>query len=82
MDIEVQLKKFIIKSFLGQKENKEISEDDSLLDSGLIDSSGVFELVGFIEKEFKIEISDGEITPDNFETISQLIAFINTKRQS
>ena len=44
-----------------------------------IDSAGIFELVGFMEKQYNIKISDDEISPNNFETINKLTAFINMK---
>lgn len=58
-----------------------ITTDTPLLDSGLIDSTGIIELVTFLESEFGIKVADEEIVPENFETISRIMAFIATKRR-
>ena len=79
MDIEKDLWDFIEKNFSNRQDETKLSKDYPLLDSGLIDSTGIFELVGFMEKQYNIKISNEEITPDNFETISKLAAFINMK---
>ncbi len=80
MDIEGTIKEFIEKRFLYSKDEKGISSDDSLLDSGLIDSTGIFELVSFIEEKFGVEVLDSEITPDNFDTMGKIVAFVKTKQ--
>ena len=57
-----------------------IIEDDSpLLDSGIIDSLGVLDLVSFIEKEFKITIADEDLMAENFESIASMAAFVQIK---
>ena len=79
MDAQTTIKEFIQKEFLARRDAKEVSGEDSLLDSGLIDSTGIFEIVGFLETQFKIEVADEEIVPENFETMNDIVAFINTK---
>ena len=61
---------------------KEIADDDSLLEEGLIDSLGVLEVVAFLESQFSILLSDEEMLSDNFETISTLSAFVDSKTSS
>ena len=81
MDIEKSLTEFIVNNFLHRKGGKEVTRDEPLLDSGLIDSAGIFELVGFIEKDFNIEVLDEEIVPDTFETITNIVAYVNKKQK-
>jgi acyl carrier protein len=57
-----------------------LSDDTSLLDSGLIDSTGVLELISFVEAEFHITIDDLEVVPENLDSLSRLVAFIERKR--
>ena len=57
----------------------ELSDDDSLLDSGIVDSTGVLELVAFIEDEFDLEVKDEELIPENLDSIDQLVAFVERK---
>jgi len=81
MDVVTIVKGFLEKQYLYRKDEKDISNDESLLNSGLIDSVGIFELVSFLEKEFNIEIGDEEVIPENFETINNIVELINLKRQ-
>ena len=79
MSTEAKLQEYIEKTFVREK-GKRVAPTDSLLDSGLVDSTGVFELVSFIESEFGIKIEDEEILPEHFETIDNVAAFISRKR--
>lgn len=82
MDVQTTLKEFIAMTFLHRNDTKDVSTDDSLLDGGLIDSMGIFQLVAFMEKEFSIDVLDEEIIPENFETLNNMVAFIRTKQNS
>jgi acyl carrier protein len=76
--IQGQLKSFITKQFpLARKRNLGI--DDRLLGEGIIDSLGVLDIVGYLETEFRISIADDDLTPENFETIGRLTAFVERK---
>jgi acyl carrier protein len=79
-DIEVQIRQFVCENFILGQEELELSDRDSLLDSGIIDSTGVIELVGFIEESFGIEILDEEIIPENLDSISNVASFIRSKK--
>jgi len=79
MDAETIVKDFIENKYLYRKDEKSISNEESLLNSGLIDSMGIFELVSFLEKEFNMEVGDEEVIPENFETINSIVEMINTK---
>ena len=81
MNAEATVQQFIEKNFLYKKDIKNISSDASLLDAGLIDSVGVFQLATFIETQFSIEVLDEDIVPENFENINAIVAFINAKRK-
>lgn len=58
---------------------KGLKNGDPLLDSGILDSLGVLDLVGFLEKEFTVRVSDDELIPENFETIEALVTFVENK---
>jgi acyl carrier protein len=57
-----------------------LGEHTSLLDSGLIDSTGVLELIGFLESEFHITIDDLEVVPENLDSLARIERFIRRKR--
>jgi acyl carrier protein len=54
-------------------------DDDSFLEKGILDSTGVLEVVGHIEKEFEIQVEADEIIPDNLDSINKITAFIERK---
>ena len=82
MDVQTTVKEFIENDFLARRDTTEISGGDSLLDSGLIDSTGIFEMVAFLETQFEIDVLDEDIVPENFETLNDIVTFVNTKQQS
>ena len=72
------IRAFIVENlFLGA--DTRFGNDDSLLEAGAIDLTAVMELVEFLEKFFSIKIENGEISPDNFETVNRIAAFIARK---
>jgi acyl carrier protein len=81
MAANVQIRDFIGQNFFAAS-GIEFTDDASLLDLGIIDSTGVLELVSFIESEFNIAISDSEIIPENLDSISNVCAFIAKKQAS
>ena len=75
-----------IRSFIGQNffaaSGIEFTDQASLLDLGIIDSTGVLELVSFLEQEFQVSISDSEIIPENLDSIDRICAFVAEKQSS
>ncbi len=57
----------------------DLGDEDSLLESGLIDSLGILELVEYLEKTFGIALVDGDLSPENFDSIAALTRFVGTK---
>ncbi len=80
-NIEQELRQFIIDNFLFGQGNGNLKNDDSFLDKGIIDSTGVLELVVFLEEKYHIKIADRELIPDNLDSINNLIRFVETKLQ-
>jgi acyl carrier protein len=78
-DIKEKMKLFIIDKFLMGEGFKEFDEDDSFLENGIIDSTGVLELVTFTEEEFGIHIDDEEMVPDNLDSVNNISRFIVEK---
>jgi acyl carrier protein len=77
--IENDVRGFVTDNFLFGRKNVSLDGDDSLLEQGLIDSTGVLELVSFIENKFEIKVEDDDLVPDNLDSINRLIAFIEAK---
>lgn len=73
-----QLRKFIVENYLFGGDF-EYSDDDSLQDKGIIDSTGVLELVAFLEENYGIEVTDDELLPENLDSINRLAGFLQRK---
>lgn len=78
-DIKRKLKIFIRDKFLLGYGSKVPNDDDSFLEKGIIDSTGVLELVDFIEETFNIKIEDEELIPDNLDSLNELTSYIKKK---
>jgi len=79
-DLAEDLRQFVRESFLFGQEIT-FSDDDSFLELGLIDSTGVLELVAFLEGKCRIRVEDDELVPENLDSIGNLVRFIESKRQ-
>ena len=76
--IKGKLKNFIIENFLfGNADG--LTDDTSFLEEGIIDSTGVLELVTYLEEEFNIKIEDDELIPENLDSINNVTAFLQRK---
>ena len=74
-----ELRGFIVENFLyGQPLG--FSDQDSFLQKGIIDSTGIVELISFLEKEYGIRVEDQELIPDNLDSIDNLCRFVEHKR--
>jgi acyl carrier protein len=78
MSIEKEIKKFIEENFIVDG-NDNLSSEDSLLEKGIIDSTGVLELVAFIEENYNFKIKDEELIPENLDSIKSISRFIQEK---
>jgi acyl carrier protein len=76
---EQKLRQFIINDFLYGQESQNLLGDDSLIEKGIIDSTGVLHLVAFLQEEFNIEVLDEDVVPENLDTLNRLVSFIKRK---
>jgi len=77
-DPKGRIKMFIVENFLfGNAEG--LMDDTSFLEDGIIDSTGVLELVNFLEEEFSIKVEDEELVPENLDSINNLSAYLQKK---
>lgn len=71
------IRQFIRDSFLVD----EFTDDESFLGSGLIDSLGILQLVSFVEAQYGIQVADTDLTPDNFDSVARLAAYVERRVQ-
>jgi acyl carrier protein len=79
MSISDQIRSHILDSFLFTSDNGRLKNDASFLEEGIIDSTGVLELVMFVEDRFGISVDDNEIVPDNFDSVNTLAGYVARK---
>lgn len=78
MSLREQIRNFILENFM--LENPEdLVDDESMLEKGIIDSTGVLELVAFIETTFEIKVEDEELIPENLDSIKNIVNFLEKK---
>jgi acyl carrier protein len=80
MDTVKKLRKYVLETFLFTNDDSALSNADSFLDKGIIDSTGTLELVMFLETEFGIRVADEELLPANLDSIDRLLQFIERKK--
>lgn len=80
MTTKEKLRNFILKNYLFTDDASALGDLDSFLEQGILDSTGVLELVFFIEEEFHVKVDDEEITPENLDSIEKLTAFVGKKQ--
>jgi acyl carrier protein len=78
MLIQERIQEFVLRTFPSTRKHG-FRADEKWLEKGLLDSLGILDLVGFIEKEFAITLSDEELLPENFESLSAVSAFVDSK---
>ena len=78
-DISVKIRNFIIVNFLFGDSSNGLKDTDSFLENGVIDSTGVLELVSFLEENFGIEVADEELIPENLDSIKSISRFIQER---
>ncbi len=81
MQIENRIRQFIVKN-LYYTEDDFIADDASFLETGVVDSMGVMELVAFVQSEFGVEVAQEEVVVDNFDSIRKLANFVRKKLES
>ena len=80
MDIRSDIRGFILDNFMMGRDPQELTDSGSLLELGIIDSTGVLELVGFMEEKFDLQVEDEDLVPENLDSVNNLVKYIEHKR--
>jgi acyl carrier protein len=78
--MQTEIRQFIIDNFLFGQSDKPFANGDSFLENGIIDSTGVLELIAFLEERFQIPIEDQDLVPANLDSVDQIVAFVTRKQ--
>lgn len=79
MDYANEIRNFIVSNFLFGDASA-LKEDTSFLESGIIDSTGILELIMFIETTCGVKVQPEEILPENLDSLNRIVQFVNRKR--
>lgn len=76
MAIETRVRGYILENLLFSSDAAELPNDASLLERGVIDSTGVLEIILFLESEFGIQVKASEMLPENFDSVNNMVRFV------
>jgi acyl carrier protein len=80
MEVTDAIRKFITTNFY-VADASQLADDTSLLDSGVIDSTGVLEVIAFLEAQFGVQVADEDMLPDNLDSIAKIRAFVGRMKE-
>lgn len=80
-EIEEKIRNFLIENFVLSEQLDELGFDESFLENGVVDSTGILELVFFVEDQFGIQIDTSEVLPENFDSVHCLASYIRRKQK-
>ena len=75
-----KVRDFILQNYLFTTDPAALGLDDSLLDRGIVDSSGMMEIIFFIEEQLGVKMREGEMVPDNLDSVNKIAKFVHAKR--
>lgn len=75
-EVGVRIRRFVVDNFLFGQDDPTLQAQTSLLDTGIVDSTGVLELEQFLEEEFGLPVPDRDLVPEHFATLAGLTAYV------
>lgn len=80
MSVREQVRRFILENYLFTDDQSKLKDDESLLQNGVMDSTGILELIMFIEETLGVKVADDEMVPANLDSVANVVAFVASKR--
>lgn len=74
--IQEQVHDYIVQNFLFGEETDELNDDDSLLELGVLDETGILELVLFLEETYGVTVNRDDLSPENFESVNSISSYV------
>lgn len=81
-ELREQIRAFILENYLFTSDTSALGLDDSLLGRGIVDSTGMLEIIFFIEEQLGVKVKDEEMIPDNLDSVNKITNFVASKRQA
>ncbi|NLE02886.1 MAG: acyl carrier protein [Fibrobacter sp.] len=82
INIQDHIVSFIKSNFLMNSDTISFTNNDSFLEKGIIDSTGILELVSFVQQTFGITVHDEELLPENFDSVNKIVSYVSKKSYS
>lgn len=79
MERRTRIKQFVLNNFLFTEDDSALADDTALIQGGIVDSTGILELIMFLEETWSIKVPPEEMTPANFETVAAVDAYLGRK---
>jgi len=79
MDVRAVIRQFLQDNFLFSEQGTDVEDTTSFLESGVVDSTGMLEVIEFVEEKFGISVEDDELVPENLDSIDNLVRFLQRK---
>ena len=76
------IRRFILENYLFTDDVAQLGLDDSLLGRGIVDSTGMLEIILFIEEQLGVKVADTEMIPENLDSVNRIAAFVTSKRKA
>ncbi len=82
MSVEQQIRDYVLENYLFTDEQSALVNQDSFLEKGILDSTGILEMIYFIEDELGVKVEDKEMVPENLDSVDNLVAFVRRKNEA
>jgi len=82
MSVEQQVRDYILENYLFTDDQSALVNSDSFLEKGILDSTGILEVIYFIEEEFGVKVDDDEMLPENLDSVDNIVAFVDRKSEA
>lgn len=82
MQTESKVREFVLKNYLFTTEQSALKSGDSFMKSGIMDSTGILEMIMFLHDEFGVDVMDDEMIPENLDSVDNVVAFLGKKLQA
>lgn len=79
MSVEDKVRNYILENYLFTEDQSELNSEDSFLEKGIIDSTGILEIIFFLEEEFGISVEDEEMLPENLDSVNNIVKYLSSK---
>lgn len=79
MPVKEEVRNYVLENYLFTDDEAALNDDDSFMELGIIDSTGILEVISFLEEEFGIQVEDDEMIPENLDSVDNIVAYMSKK---